>query len=203
MYIMIICHGLQIYCITLSFKTIAGRSDGVFWWFPALFEDQEKTCWIHQNYLVALTEWYDADVVDAFRYSWEVPHVCKVNHSVMIIYHYRCIWPGLFQTVRRDVHHRGSETTTVTKPATTQSVSGMVVIVKVCKLGCIYKILRTENHGFETQFYRRAFIRVFSRACFWLSRTVLLLRISFCAACPLAKGQTGHTLFDLDHCDVI
>ena len=26
----------------MSFKTIAGRSDGVFWWFPALSEDQEK-----------------------------------------------------------------------------------------------------------------------------------------------------------------
>ena len=48
------------------------------------------------------------------------------------------------------------------------------------------------KHGFETRFYRRAFIRVFSRACFWLSRTAPLLRISFCAACPLAKGQTAH-----------
>ena len=38
----------------MSFKTIAGRSDGVFWGFPALSEDQEKICWIHQNYLVAL-----------------------------------------------------------------------------------------------------------------------------------------------------
>ena len=36
---------------------------------------------------------------------------------------------------------------------------------------------------------------------FWLSRTVPLLRISFCAVCPLAKGQTGGALFD--HCDVI
>ena len=43
----------------MSFKTIAGRSDGVFWWFCALSEDQEKICWIHQNYLVAfkLTNW--------------------------------------------------------------------------------------------------------------------------------------------------
>ena len=38
----------------MSFQTIAGRSDGVFWWFPALSEDQEKNCRIHQNYLVAL-----------------------------------------------------------------------------------------------------------------------------------------------------
>ena len=35
------------------------------------------------------------------------------------------------------------------------------------------------KHGFETWFYRGAFIRVFSRACFWLSRTVPL-RITFC-----------------------
>ena len=40
----------------MSFKTIAGRSDGVFWWFPALSEDQEKNCWLHQNYLVALMQ---------------------------------------------------------------------------------------------------------------------------------------------------
>ena len=26
----------------MSFKTIAGRSDGVFWWFPALSEDLEE-----------------------------------------------------------------------------------------------------------------------------------------------------------------
>ena len=38
----------------IAFKTIAGRSDGVFWWFPALSEDQQKKSWIHQNYLVAL-----------------------------------------------------------------------------------------------------------------------------------------------------
>ena len=38
----------------MSFKTIAGRFDGVFYWFPALYEDQEKICRIHQNYLVAL-----------------------------------------------------------------------------------------------------------------------------------------------------
>ena len=39
----------------MSFKTIVGRSDGVFWWFPVLSDDQEKNCCIHQNYLVALT----------------------------------------------------------------------------------------------------------------------------------------------------
>ena len=27
---------------SMTFKTIAGRSDGGFWWFPALSEDQEK-----------------------------------------------------------------------------------------------------------------------------------------------------------------
>ena len=26
----------------MPFQRIAGRSDGVFWWFPALSEDQEK-----------------------------------------------------------------------------------------------------------------------------------------------------------------
>ena len=31
---------LQIY--NMSFQTIAGRSDGVFWWFPALSIDQEN-----------------------------------------------------------------------------------------------------------------------------------------------------------------
>ena len=40
--------------LIMSFKTIVGRSHGVSWWFPALSEDQEKICWIHQNYLVAL-----------------------------------------------------------------------------------------------------------------------------------------------------
>ena len=53
MYIMIICHWAILH-YNMSFQTIAGRSDGVFWWFPALFEDEEKICWIHQNYLVAL-----------------------------------------------------------------------------------------------------------------------------------------------------
>ena len=38
---MIICHGATLH-YNMSFKTIAGRSDGVFWWFPALSEDQEK-----------------------------------------------------------------------------------------------------------------------------------------------------------------
>ena len=50
---MIICH-CAILHYNMSFKTIAWMSGGVFWWFPALFEDQNKICWIHQNYLVAL-----------------------------------------------------------------------------------------------------------------------------------------------------
>ena len=57
MYRMIICHWAILH-YNLSFKTIAGRSDGVFWWFPALSEDQEKICRIHQNYLVALKPEY-------------------------------------------------------------------------------------------------------------------------------------------------
>ena len=51
--IMIICHW-EILPYNMSFQTIAGRSDGVFWWFPALSEDQDKICRINQNYLVAL-----------------------------------------------------------------------------------------------------------------------------------------------------
>ena len=43
----------------MSFQIIAGRNDGVFWWFPALSEDQEKNSWIHQNYIVALTVSYN------------------------------------------------------------------------------------------------------------------------------------------------
>ena len=59
MYIMIICHWAILH-YNMSFKTIAGRSDGVFWWFPALSEDQEeKNGWIHQNYLVALKVQHD------------------------------------------------------------------------------------------------------------------------------------------------
>ena len=50
---MIICHWAKLH-YNMSFQIIAGRSDGVFWWFPALSEDQEKICWIHQNYLLAL-----------------------------------------------------------------------------------------------------------------------------------------------------
>ena len=54
MYTMIICHWAILH-YNMSFQTIPGRSDGVFRWFPALSEDQEKNCRIHQNYLVAFT----------------------------------------------------------------------------------------------------------------------------------------------------
>ena len=40
MYIMMICHWAILH-YNMSFKTIAGRSDGVFWWFPAVSEDQD------------------------------------------------------------------------------------------------------------------------------------------------------------------
>ena len=43
MYIMIICHWAILH-YNMSFQTFAGRSDGVFWWFLALSEDQEKNC---------------------------------------------------------------------------------------------------------------------------------------------------------------
>ena len=46
---MIICHWSILHNCNMSFKTIAGRSDGVFWWFSALSEDQEKYSWIHKN----------------------------------------------------------------------------------------------------------------------------------------------------------
>ena len=49
---MIICHWA--YCITVCHsKQLQEGLMGVFWWFPALSEDQEKICRIHQNYLVA------------------------------------------------------------------------------------------------------------------------------------------------------
>ena len=54
---MIICHWAI--CITICHsKHFAGRSDDVFWWIPALFEDQEKMCQIRQNYLVALIPYW-------------------------------------------------------------------------------------------------------------------------------------------------
>ena len=43
MYVMIICHWAILH-YNMSFKTIAGRSDGVLRWFPTLSEDQEKNC---------------------------------------------------------------------------------------------------------------------------------------------------------------
>ena len=43
MCIMIICHWAILH-YNMSFKTIAGRSDGVFSWFAAFSEDQEKIC---------------------------------------------------------------------------------------------------------------------------------------------------------------
>ena len=49
-----LCHWAILHC-NMSFQTIAGRSDGVFWWFCALSEDHNFFCQIHQNYLVALT----------------------------------------------------------------------------------------------------------------------------------------------------
>ena len=56
---LIICHWAILH-YNMSFKTIAERSDGVCWWFPALSEDQEKNSWIHQNYLVALKERFNS-----------------------------------------------------------------------------------------------------------------------------------------------
>ena len=40
-FILIICHWAMLH-YNMPFKTIVGRSDSVFWWFPALSEDQEN-----------------------------------------------------------------------------------------------------------------------------------------------------------------
>ena len=54
-YIGIFCYWVLLHLQYMSFKTIAGGFNGAFWWFGVLSEDREKNCWIHQNYLVALT----------------------------------------------------------------------------------------------------------------------------------------------------
>ena len=70
MYIMIICHWAILH-YNISFQTIiAGWSDGVFWW---LSEDQEKNCWIHQNYLVALNVFNHSCIL----FHWFFPPVLR------------------------------------------------------------------------------------------------------------------------------
>ena len=78
--------------------------------------------------------------------------------------------------------------------------------------GCVYKILRTEKHCFETRIWNTVLKHGFTEERLYksfLPSVILALsdcaiaHPSFCAACPLAKGQTGRALFDLDHCDVI
>ena len=80
MYIIIICHWAILH-YSMSFKTIAGRSDGVFWWFPALYEDEGKICLIHQNYLVALNHHFQWQVLNTanqhFGSFWNSLH--KLN----------------------------------------------------------------------------------------------------------------------------
>ena len=39
----------------MSFKTIAGRFNGAFWWYGPLSEDRDNFYQIYQNYIVALT----------------------------------------------------------------------------------------------------------------------------------------------------
>ena len=97
MYIMIICHWAILHLIyNLSFQTIAGRSDGVFWWFPALSEDQEKICRIHQNYLVALillSQLFSSSFVFNLNFGFK-----REEHNIKNKYLYLLIiyWQDLF-----------------------------------------------------------------------------------------------------------
>ena len=72
----------------MSFQTIAGTSDGVFWWFPSLSEDQEKKLSIHQNYLVALTVYnyiqYNSDYKPCNLYTKEVDALNVTSLSVAV-----------------------------------------------------------------------------------------------------------------------
>ena len=52
-YIGIFCYWVLLH-YNMSFKTIAGGSNGAFWWYGPLSEDREKFKQIYQNYLVAL-----------------------------------------------------------------------------------------------------------------------------------------------------
>ena len=47
----------------MSFKTIAGGFNGALWWYGPLSEDREKFEQIHQNYLVALIQTCDTELV--------------------------------------------------------------------------------------------------------------------------------------------
>ena len=63
----------------MSFQTIAGISDGIFWWIPALSEDQEKIGRIHQKYLVALTKFVLITAFDILLFP-PSPFSCKILH---------------------------------------------------------------------------------------------------------------------------
>ena len=98
MYKIIIYHWAILH-YNMPFQTIAGRSNGIFWWFPALSEDKEKNCRIHQNYLVALTKiWkkstknvkchflYKLNVNTSQMWRWEfVSNRCKFHHQSLIL----------------------------------------------------------------------------------------------------------------------
>ena len=93
MYIMIICHW-AICFTTCHSKPFAGRSDDVFWWIPALFEDQEIFCQIHQNYLVALT--FHPINQSSLPWSW-VPSDILYSRAVWPCSSWRTFprrWPG-------------------------------------------------------------------------------------------------------------
>ena len=46
---------LGIIALELVNQFFFGGFNGAFWWFGVLSEDQDFFCWIHQNYLVALS----------------------------------------------------------------------------------------------------------------------------------------------------
>ena len=92
MYIIVICHWAILH-YNMSFKTIAGRSDGVFWWFPALSEDQEKICWIHQNYLVALiSELYNFPDITTYFQLWGLQKIMHMYHFCFNNTHIAISW---------------------------------------------------------------------------------------------------------------
>ena len=68
---MIICHGAILH-YNMSFKTIAGRSDGVFWWFLALSEDQ----------IVFLSN--SPKLSSGFKLTFDIPYQWKVYNMTYL-----------------------------------------------------------------------------------------------------------------------
>ena len=97
---MIICHEAILH-YNMSFKTIAGRSDGVFWWFPALSEDQEKTL---LNSPKLSCGFNNKIVVTIVHYLWTLYSVCAGTNSLhsscvcltQTVWGGRRIWSGVW-----------------------------------------------------------------------------------------------------------